>query len=96
MNKFYDLYNNFEKDQIYISTIRNIIANDLSMKDVKGVVNQKAYERLIEKKTLAREDDLKLWKSMLRTIYKIDDEDKIKRLLNNLAPYFRNKLRPFF
>ena len=32
---------------------------------------------------------------MLRTIYKTDDEDEIKRLLNNLTPYLRNKLRLF-
>ena len=53
MNKFYDLYNNFEKDQIDIFVVRQIIENDLSMKDIKGGVNQKFYERLIEKKTLA-------------------------------------------
>ena len=39
MNKFYDLYNKFEKDQIDISTLRHIIVNNLSMKDIKGVVN---------------------------------------------------------
>ena len=60
MNKFYDLYNNFKKDQIDISIVRHIIANYLSMKDIKGVVNQKFYERLIEKKTLSREEDLEL------------------------------------
>ena len=32
---------------------------------------------------------------MLRTICKNDDEEEIKRLLNNLAPYLRNKVRPF-
>ena len=56
MNMFYELYNNFEKDYIDISTMRYIIENDLNMKDIKGLVNQKFYERLIENKTLARED----------------------------------------
>ena len=95
MNKFYDLYNNFEKDQIDISTVRFIIENDLSLKDIEGVVKKKVYERLINKKTHVREEDLELHKSMLRTICKTDDEGEIKRLLNNLTPYLRNKLRPF-
>ena len=32
---------------------------------------------------------------MIRTICKIDNEEEIKRLLNNVALYLRNKLRPF-
>lgn len=50
MNKFYDLYNNIEKDHIDISTMRYIIDNNLKLKDIEGIVNQKAYDRLIEKK----------------------------------------------
>lgn len=65
------------------------------MKDLESIINQKVYERLIEKKAPTREEDLELWKSMLRTICKTDDEDEIKRLLNNLKPYLKNKLRPF-
>lgn len=32
---------------------------------------------------------------MIRIIYKIDDEEEVKRFLNNLAPYLINKVRPF-
>lgn len=32
---------------------------------------------------------------MLRTICKTDDKEEIKRLINNLEPYLRNKERPF-
>ena len=53
MNKFYDLYNNFEKDQIDISTMRYIIANNLKIKNIEGTINQKSYDRLIEKKAPA-------------------------------------------
>lgn len=101
MNKFYDLYNFFEKDHIDISTMRYIIENNMKLKDIEGLVNQKVYERLVEKKALAREEDLELQKSILRTICnlrticKTGDEEEIKRLLNNLAPYLRNKVRPF-
>lgn len=52
MNNFYDLYNFFEKDQIDISTMRYMIENNLSLKDIEAVVNLKVYERLIDKKTL--------------------------------------------
>ena len=31
---------------------------------------------------------------MKRTICKTDDEEEVKRLLNNLEPYLRNKVRP--
>ena len=51
MTKFYDLYNNFEKDWIYISIVRYIIANNMKLKDIEGTMNQKFYERLIEKNT---------------------------------------------
>ena len=60
MNKFYDLYNNFEKDHIDISTMRYIIENNMTFKDFEGIVNQKVYDRLIEKKAPAREEDLEL------------------------------------
>ena len=39
MNKFYDLHNNFEKDQIDISIVRYIIANNLKLNDIEGIVN---------------------------------------------------------
>lgn len=94
MNKFYDLYINFEKDLIDISTMRYIVSNNLKLKDLERIINQKLYERLIEKKAPTREEDLELWNSMIRNICKTDDEDEIKRLLNNLAPYLRNKFRP--
>ena len=32
---------------------------------------------------------------MIRTICKTSDEKEVKILLNNLAPYLRNKVRPF-
>ena len=32
---------------------------------------------------------------MIRTICKIDDEEEVKKLLNNLAPCLKNKVRPF-
>lgn len=95
MNKFYYLYNNSEKDQIDISIRRYIIANNLKLKDIEGTVNHKVYEKLIKKKDLAREEDLELQKSMIRKICKTDDEEEFKRLLNNLALYLRNKVRPF-
>lgn len=53
MNFFYDFYNNIEKDQIDISTMIYIIAKNLKLKDIEGIVNQKVYDRLIEKKALA-------------------------------------------
>lgn len=73
--------------------MRYIIAKNIKLKAIEGIVNQKVYDRLIEKKALAREEDIELEKSMLRIICKIDDEEEIKRLLNNLAPYLRNKVR---
>ena len=87
INKVYDLYNNFEKDHIDISTVRYIITIDQSLKDIEEVVNKRFYERLIDKKSPRREKYLELHKSMLRTIYKIDDEVEIKGLLNNLMPF---------
>ena len=95
MNKFCDLYDNFEKLKIDISTVRYIISTKLKLKNIEGVVSQKVYDRLIEKKALAREEDLELQKSMIRTICKIDNEEEIEKLMNNLAPYLRNKVRPF-
>ena len=73
------------------TTIRYIISNKLKLKDIEGVVNQKVYERLIEKKAPAREEDLEFWKFVIRTICKIDNEEEIKNLMNNLVPYLRNK-----
>ena len=32
---------------------------------------------------------------MIRTILQTDNEKEIERLMNNLAPYLRNKVRPF-
>ena len=87
MKKFYHLYNSFEKDQIDISTVRYIVANNIKLKDLESIINQKVYERLIQKKAPAREEYLELRKSMLRTICKTNDEEEIKRLLNNLEPY---------
>ena len=75
MKRFYDLYNNFEKDWIDISTTRYIMANNLKLKDIKGTVNQKFYEKLIEKKAPTREEDFNLQKSMLRTICKTNDNE---------------------
>lgn len=60
MNKFYDLYNDIEKYQIDISTMRYMIANNLKLEDIEGIVNQKVCVRLIEKKALAQEEDMKL------------------------------------
>lgn len=75
--------------------MRYTIANNLKLKDIEGKVNQKFYDRLIEKKAPAREEDIELQKSMIRTICKTDEEEEVKRLLNNMAPYLRNKVRPF-
>ena len=50
MNKFYELYDNFEKLQIDISTIRCNISNKLKLKDIECVVNQKFYDKIIQKK----------------------------------------------
>ena len=50
MNKFYDLYNDIEKDHIDISTVRYIIANNIKIKDIEGTINHKVYDRLIVKK----------------------------------------------
>ena len=47
MNKFYDLYNNFEKDRIDISTMRYIIEKNIKLKDLESLINQNVYERLI-------------------------------------------------
>ena len=70
--------------------MRYIIANNIKLQDIKGVVNQKVYVKLIEKKAPKIEEDLELWKSMLRTICKTNEKEEIKRLLSNLAPYMRN------
>lgn len=75
--------------------MRYIIANNLKLKDVEGTMNQKVYDIPIEKKAPAREEDIEIQNSMIRKIFKTNDEEEIKRLLKNLAPYLRNKVRPF-
>ena len=69
MNKFYDLYNDIEKDQIDISTMRYMIANNLKLKKIEGILNQKVYDRLIEKKSPPKEEDMELQKSIMRIVY---------------------------
>ena len=95
MNKFYDLNNNIEKEQIDISTVRSMTLNNLKLESIKGMMNQKVYEKLVNKKEPVHEEDMELWKSMLRTMCKIDDEDEIKKLIKKLAPYLQSKMRPF-
>ena len=46
MKKFYDLYDDIEKEQIDISSVRYIIANNLKLKDIEGIVNQKSMTNL--------------------------------------------------
>ena len=76
--------------------MRYIIENNLKLKDIEGIVNQKFYDRLIEKKAPTREEDLEVHNSMLRTICKANEKEEIKKLLNNLASYLINNVRPFF
>ena len=51
------------------------------------MIYQKDYDRLIDKKAPVHEEDMELWKLMLRTMCKIDDEEEIKKLMKRLAPY---------
>lgn len=60
INKFYDLNNDIEKEQIYISIVRYMITNKLKLESIKGFVNQKVYDRLIEKKTVVHEEDMEI------------------------------------
>ena len=60
MNKFYDLYNDIEKEQIDISTMRYMILNNLKLEDIKGFFNQKVYKKLIAKKAPVQEEDMEL------------------------------------
>ena len=87
MNKFYDLYNDIEKENIYISTMRYMIIKKLKFKDIKGFVNQKVYGTLIAKKAPVREEDMDLQKSMTRIMCKIDDKEEIRKLMNKLTHY---------
>lgn len=87
MNKFYDLYNDFEKLQIDISTIRYMIRNNVKFDEIKGLVNRKVYDRLTTKKATTKEEDLELQKSMIKISCNTEDEEELKKLLSNLAPY---------
>ena len=87
MSKLYDLYNDMEKEQIDISTMRYMILNNLKLERIKGMMNQKIYDRLLAKKALVHEEDMELLKSLLRTMCKINDEDEIKKLMKKLATY---------
>ena len=60
MNKFYDFYNVIEKDQIDISTMRYMILNSFKLEDIKGILNQKVYDKLIAKKAQVFEEDMEL------------------------------------
>ena len=91
MNKFYDLYNDIEKEHIDISTVRYMIINNLKFKDIKGFVNQKVYDKLIAKKAPVQEDDMELQKSMIRTMCKTEDGEEIKKLIGNLHPIYETK-----
>ena len=71
-----------------------MILNNLKLKDNKGFVNPKFYDRLIERKAPVMEEDMELWKSMIRTMCKTEDEEQVKKLMGKLAPYLRNKIRP--
>ena len=86
MNKFYDLYSDIEKEIIDISTMRYMILNKLKLESIKGIMNQKFYDKLVSQKALVHEEDMELQNSMLRTMYKIDDEYEIKKLMKKLAP----------
>jgi hypothetical protein len=94
MNKFYDLYNDFEKLQIDISIVRYMIKNNVRFDDIKGIVNKKVYDRLIAKKATTQKEDIELWKSMLKTSCNIEDVEEIEKLMKSLAPYLQNKMRP--
>ena len=69
--------------------MRYIIDNNLKLKDIEDMVKKKIYDKLIEKKEPTREEDIEIWKSMIRTICKIYDEEEVKRFLNNIAPNLR-------
>ena len=85
MKKFYDLYNDIEKDHIDISTVRYKIVKNMKLKDIEGTINQNVYSRVIEKKVPTREEDIELQKSMIRTICKTDDEEEFRNLLRRLV-----------
>ena len=63
MNKFYDLYNDIEKEQIDISIVRYMILNNLKLESIKGMINQKNCDIIIAKKAPVHEEDMELWKS---------------------------------
>ena len=46
--------------------MRYIIDNNLKLKDIEDMVNQKFYDKLIEMKEPSREQKIELWKSMMK------------------------------
>jgi hypothetical protein len=62
--------------------------------EIKKIVNKLVYDRLIEKKTIAKEEDLALWKELLKTSCKTENEEELEKFMSLLAPYLWNKTRP--
>lgn len=72
----------------YISTMDKIKKWRLRKKNIE------LTDRLTAKKAATKEEDLELQKSMLNISYNTEDEEELKKLLNSLAPYLKNKMRP--
>lgn len=71
-----------------------MLPNNVKFDEIKKIVSKSVYDRLIEKKTTTKEEDLALRKELLKTSCKTKNEEELEKLMSLLAPYIQNKTRP--
>lgn len=93
LNKFYDLYGSFDRLNFENAMITHMIVIDKKLSTIHGKIPEDLYNRLVNRKQRAQEEDIKMREHVIRQFCEVEDEDHLKRFLKSLGNLLRTKRR---
>lgn len=93
LNEYYDMYENFEKLNLENVVVRHMILADNKFHDIKGKIPNGLYEKLVNRKKRAIDEDNGIRERYVRKLCEIKDEEHFKEIMKNLSTHLRKKRR---
>lgn len=91
MNKYYDLYNYSERVNLENVIVRHMILVDNKFYTIQGKIPDDLFEKLVNKKKRATEEDNKIIENIVRKLCDVRDEDHFKEIMKELGTHMRTK-----
>lgn len=93
MKKNYESYNFSEKLNLENVVIRHIILADKNFDSIQGKIPNELFEKLVNRKKRAVEEDKSIRENYVRKLCEIKDEENFKEIMKNLNTHLRMKRR---